>query len=897
MKYADSVSNKFQQYSSPSWRNAYANAQPNKFLDYQDPTYIGFYVRFYGLGEKPVAGTENVVGLDEWPGGLFLHEDNPNSAIRYLKNIGEYTRAQMLREFISGIKRLSEEMPWYFTKVTGLEDVWKINPADSFRGKEKKVTFDTLESIDLKITYLLDLYRKVVFDSVYMRYMLPENLRYFSMDVVVTEIRSFHRPSPVVPATNNPADTQDANNFKNPIKAGPLGNINIPGLTEQGIQSAISAVVPNNTWASGLSNALISTINRDAGGFSEYPTLLTDFNDLATFLVFSFGQCEFDAFTEAPSYFGSLEKVPNTVATNKMIINTNVIREYNTYGLLGSIVQDTIGSVDRIESAVDALFWKRVGSNLDAAASVAGVPPAELAYLDGIKMEIFDTAKRSTDGKLLRAENARLGGLLGNIVNNAVQIGSSALNNAIQGAVAKAVLGNALQSTFGSTISDSIATKIILTSPEILPAILTNVVLEANGANIDSSTAQAAVPLESPEIAAASATTVFLTGPSTANTSPGKVSLDGPSFNEITPAPVVLEAPELNASVDPMVILSAPPTSLGISGNDVVNLESPAAQANDVSSVKLEAPSVNTTTPGTVQLEAVETIASALDSVAFESPELSAAVSSTVEFNELPADSVLSVKVELTGADTKSDVATKVELEQPAIQTASGSEKVALEAPKTESSVAKSVELTGIVSDETNPGSVQFEQAKINDIGKTEVEFTSTEVSEQKPGIVQLDEPAPIDNNVSSVVLEATNITQAELGKEDLIGPSVADAALGEVPFEEPKPSEAVLTNVNLTGAQTGKVDLESVTFEEAQSPLQKLANVDFDEIKSDTAITGKVNLESPSTQKVELGEVKFDDIKGSSITPGTVPLDAPPTHPTALGNSMDGIDRQQDKK
>lgn len=901
MKYTDSVSSKFQQYSSPSWRNAYANAAPNKFVDYQDPTYIGFYVRFYGtgpdgLGQRP-AGPENVVGLDEWPGGLFLHEDHPNSAVRYLKNIGEYTRAQMLREFISGIKQVSEEMPWYFTKVTGLEEVWKINPMDSYRGKEKKVTFDTLESIDLKITYLLDLYRKAVFDSVYMRYMLPENLRYFDMDIVVTEIRNFHRPAEVLPYTNDPALTQDANNFKNPIKPGPLGNINIPGLAEQGLQNAISAVVPNNTWASGLSNSLISAMNRDSGEFSNYPVIMSDFDNLATFLVFSFGHCEFDAFSEAPTYFGSLEKVPNTVAANKMTINTHVIREFNTYGLLGSIVQDTIGSTDRIKDEVDSLFWKKVGVNLEAGAAAAPVPAAELAYLNGIKMEFFNTAKRFSDEKSLRAENARLGGLLGGLLNTAIQIGSSALNNVIQGAVSKAVLGNALESTFGSTISDDIATQIILASPEIVPAILTNVVFEANGASISNNASQAAVDLDSPVIAAPSASTVFLTGPSTTNTTPGKVSFEAPVIGGATLTSVTLEAPEINTSVDPMVILSAPPVNAGLSGSDKVDLEAPNTQTNDVSTVMLEAPLSSENTPGSVKLEGAESSEAALGEVAFEEPTISSLTSSSVEFSSVPADSMMGDKVELKGAESNTNVPRNVELEAPNVQTASSSDKVSFDSPQTESAVAKSVELTGTSDSGTNPGSVQFEEAAVNGIGKTEVEFVSTEIAEQNPGVVQLDAPPSIDATVSSVVLEAHSITTAELGKEDLIAPTIANTALGEVPFEEPKPSETTLSNVNLTGALPSKVDLDTVTFDGAKSTPQVLNKVDFNENENESPIVGKVNLESPSPQKTELGEVKFDDIKGGSINPGTVPLDAPPIHPTALGNSMDGVDTQQDKK
>jgi hypothetical protein len=267
MQFTDSVTRKFLDYSSPSWRTGYAAARPNKWKDYEDPTYIGFYVRFKELNQIPYGDLTG--DFDQFPGGLLYNEEHPDSAIKYLKNMGEYTRAQMLREFIGGLQNI-QSMPWFITKVSGMEEIWKINPGESFRGKEKKLSFETLESIDLKMTYLMDLYRKIVFDSVYMRWMLPQNLRTFDMELVITEIRSMQRPAGVLPATNDPAITQDI------------------GIFENLIQNAASNLIPNTQWASGLSNALISTLQRDPGSYSEYPVLLRSFDELATFLVFEF---------------------------------------------------------------------------------------------------------------------------------------------------------------------------------------------------------------------------------------------------------------------------------------------------------------------------------------------------------------------------------------------------------------------------------------------------------------------------------------------------------------------------------------------------------------------------------------------------------------------------------
>ena len=70
----------------------------------------------------------------------------------------------------------------------------KVNPTDGIRLKdgENILTIKCLEGLDLKITQLLQLYKNVVWDEVYQRWMLPDMMRYFNMKIYISEIRLFH---------------------------------------------------------------------------------------------------------------------------------------------------------------------------------------------------------------------------------------------------------------------------------------------------------------------------------------------------------------------------------------------------------------------------------------------------------------------------------------------------------------------------------------------------------------------------------------------------------------------------------------------------------------------------------------------------------------------------------
>ncbi len=164
------------------------------FADLQDPTYLTFKIDFFpdlGLSIPDDAYSS---------GGLFrkmIQQDITNygfydSAAEYLARIGSPARQHYLEIFANLLYRIQEEAPWYFQSITGLGDLYKIDPANNFRGKDKVLTIECLESIDLRMSLLADAYRNLAFEVQGMREVLPINLRTFNMHIHVLEFRRFN---------------------------------------------------------------------------------------------------------------------------------------------------------------------------------------------------------------------------------------------------------------------------------------------------------------------------------------------------------------------------------------------------------------------------------------------------------------------------------------------------------------------------------------------------------------------------------------------------------------------------------------------------------------------------------------------------------------------------------
>jgi len=167
----------------------------NGITGYDDPTYLGFTLTFDitsplfngatkgAAGATPASGSENDTVESQ-------------SAIGYLKAIGENNRANYLQAFVQGIREINNTRPYYWQSITGLSEAWQATSSmgpDPYVGSKEGegISIDCLEAVDLKLTALFSLYRLAVYDSRYRRFVLPKNLMYFDVDVQVAEIRNF----------------------------------------------------------------------------------------------------------------------------------------------------------------------------------------------------------------------------------------------------------------------------------------------------------------------------------------------------------------------------------------------------------------------------------------------------------------------------------------------------------------------------------------------------------------------------------------------------------------------------------------------------------------------------------------------------------------------------------
>lgn len=183
----------------------------DSFHTVQDPTFLSFQVKFVnpiflsdvanstsddflinvfsheGLFKNPYYDVTNSVSNSKNTGSYNFHD----SAQDYLYSIGAVNRLNHLIYFKQLLIKLQEEAPWYFQKISGTEELFKINPQVNTR-KDIVLTFECLESVDMRMSLLADMYRIAVWDFERHREVLPYNLRTFRMIINVLEMRNFN---------------------------------------------------------------------------------------------------------------------------------------------------------------------------------------------------------------------------------------------------------------------------------------------------------------------------------------------------------------------------------------------------------------------------------------------------------------------------------------------------------------------------------------------------------------------------------------------------------------------------------------------------------------------------------------------------------------------------------
>lgn len=166
---------------------------------FNDPTFLGFVFLFdwytpdlknSNLGSPLLAGTYDLTNPE--------YKDintKENTALAYLESIGDDVRINYLKNFQQTLYDINYHMPWYWQSIEGLEGTmsgrqWK----DPYvGGEDAELKISTLESIDLKIASLMQLYSAAMYDTKYRRVIVPENLRKFGLTIYIKEIRKFRQ--------------------------------------------------------------------------------------------------------------------------------------------------------------------------------------------------------------------------------------------------------------------------------------------------------------------------------------------------------------------------------------------------------------------------------------------------------------------------------------------------------------------------------------------------------------------------------------------------------------------------------------------------------------------------------------------------------------------------------
>jgi hypothetical protein len=190
--------NIFQSFRSPgSFFNGSSIAGGKLSKNFDEPTYLTFRLSFRAANTNL-----DLTNYDKMPHPLLeisepvddINARNFYSTRQFLRDSNEFIREKMLIDFIEKWNTLQQDFQWYFQSISGIDSLLKIDPKRGIRvPTEGKITLKMLEGLDLRVTHLLNLYRKIAWDDVYQRWILPDMMRYFVMDIYITEFRIFHQ--------------------------------------------------------------------------------------------------------------------------------------------------------------------------------------------------------------------------------------------------------------------------------------------------------------------------------------------------------------------------------------------------------------------------------------------------------------------------------------------------------------------------------------------------------------------------------------------------------------------------------------------------------------------------------------------------------------------------------
>lgn len=186
---------------------------------YDEPTYISIRAEFLCDAQYENGITKTNYNLMPNP---LLDMDSAYSTYKYLNDsIGDRDRANLLTSLINALKDLSEYCPYYITSIDGINSLLDVDPKRGARIKSDAViTFKCIEGLDQRISAIKNIYKKIAWDDTYQRWILPDIMRWFKMNIYISEFRVFHTNE------ENKNTTSVANNIINDLKSTAEGLIN-----------------------------------------------------------------------------------------------------------------------------------------------------------------------------------------------------------------------------------------------------------------------------------------------------------------------------------------------------------------------------------------------------------------------------------------------------------------------------------------------------------------------------------------------------------------------------------------------------------------------------------------------------------------------------------------------
>lgn len=282
-------------------------------------------------------------------------------------NLGDHGRAAILHNFKRALKDIQDNFPYYFTKISGLDSLTTIAPESGMRVKDGEITLDCMEGIDLRITQLLQMYRKIVWDDVYQRWALPDMMRYFGMRIYVSEMRLFSD----VKYENGSINTWDLSKdaYRNMTYNGQFDDTGIDGINSyrnkaglltqatavsQSFLGTKSIITKALNYTSGTANTALGAYDSITGALNQLEYCNNAINEIMPTICFECHMCEIDI-NNTLSHISELSSSHdgNTPPAPKIKIKVGQVREKQSYPLNATLKTGDDGYVKTILEYMD----------------------------------------------------------------------------------------------------------------------------------------------------------------------------------------------------------------------------------------------------------------------------------------------------------------------------------------------------------------------------------------------------------------------------------------------------------------------------------------------------------------------------------------------------------------